>query len=381
MSADGRYVAFVSWATNLVEGDNNERPDIFVYDVQTHQIVRVSVASDGSEASYGACYSGGCEAPAISEDGRYVAFTSFSEDLVEGDTNGEYDVFLHDRDKDEDGIFDEAGAISTSRVSVASDGTELTGEVKGAPDISADGRYVVFQYKSTGADPGIDVEGHHILLHDRETGITTVVSLESAEDTINQDPLISPYGRYILFESFSRYESDETLYVHDLHTSQTFPVSFEARNRSYKDWDCTWTEEGCVEPGMMVGDRCFTFSHCSSSDGRFVAFTEWDYAFLNPIESWLDSWCEDNYLVFYFCDLPDEVEAVFVYDRDIGQKSRVSGGPESKWGAENPSISNDGRYVAFEAWGFGDFLDVVVLDRIKGETIRVSVGLTCDNER
>jgi Tol biopolymer transport system component len=381
ISEDGRYVAYISWASNLVEGDNNEMPDIFIYDVQTQHTVRVSVASDGSEGNYGACYSGGCEEPAISADGRYVAFSSWSDNLVGEDTNEESDAFIHDRDTDEDGIFDEPGAISTFRVSVASDGTELKGEVDGAPDISADGRYVTFEYISTGADPGIEVVGHHILLHDLGTGITTVVSLEFTEDTINQDPLISSDGRYILFESYSRYESDHTFYFHDLLTSQTFPISFESHLPSYNEWGCAWTEEGCVEPGMMVGDRCVAFSHCSSSDGRHVTFIEWEYTSLNPLESWLNSWCDENLWFLYFCDLPDEVETVFVYDRDNGQISRVSIGPESKWGAENPAISNDGRYVAFEAWGIGDFIDVIVHDRMKGETNIVSVGLICNNER
>jgi Tol biopolymer transport system component len=381
ISEDGRYVAYISWASNIVEGDNNEMPDVFIYDVQTQQMVRVSVASDGSEGNFGACYSMGCEAPAISADGRYVAFTSWSDNLIEGDTNEDYDVFLHDRDTDEDGIFDEPGAIRTFRVSVASDGTELKGEVDGAPDISADGRYVTFKYISTGADPGIEVVGHHILVHDLGKGITTVVTSEFTEDTINQDPLISSDGRYILFESYSRYESDHTLYIHDLLTSKTFPTSFEALHQSYIEWGCARTEEGCVEPGMMVGDRCIAFSHCSSSDGRYVAFTEWDVPSLNPLESWLDSLCDENLWFLHLCDLPDEVEAVFVYDRDNDQISRVSTGLESKWGAERPTISNDGRYVAFEAWGLGDFLDVIVYDRMEWETIIVSVGLICNDER
>src|SRR5439155_7441870 len=91
LSADGRLVAFQSDATNLVVGDTNGATDVFVRDRQTGMTARVSVASDGTQANNVSSY------PALSADGRFVAFQSDATNLVAGDTNGTTDVFVHDR--------------------------------------------------------------------------------------------------------------------------------------------------------------------------------------------------------------------------------------------------------------------------------------------
>lgn len=91
ISSDGRYVAFDSYASNLVSGDTNGVPDIFVHDRQTGQTTRVSVASDGTPGNLDSA------GASISDDGRYVAFSSWANNLVSGDTNNFYDIFVHDR--------------------------------------------------------------------------------------------------------------------------------------------------------------------------------------------------------------------------------------------------------------------------------------------
>src|SRR5438445_321023 len=91
LSADGRFVAFHSAATNLVAGDTNATTDVFVHDRQTGITERVSVASDGTQGNKASSY------PALSADGRFVAFDSDATNLVAGDTNGTTDVFVHDR--------------------------------------------------------------------------------------------------------------------------------------------------------------------------------------------------------------------------------------------------------------------------------------------
>jgi archaellum component FlaF (FlaF/FlaG flagellin family) len=88
ISADGRYVAFTSRASNLVPGDTNGTWDVFVHDRVTGQTTRVSVASDGTEGN------GASEFPSISADGRYVAFISEASNLVPGDTNDKRDIFV-----------------------------------------------------------------------------------------------------------------------------------------------------------------------------------------------------------------------------------------------------------------------------------------------
>ena len=91
ISADGRFVAFFSPASNLVSGDTNGWADIFVHDRDTGTTERVNVASDGTQSNEIS------RDPAISADGRFVAFDSFASDLVLGDTNSQYDIFVHDR--------------------------------------------------------------------------------------------------------------------------------------------------------------------------------------------------------------------------------------------------------------------------------------------
>jgi Tol biopolymer transport system component len=126
ISADGRFVAFPSTADNLVPGDTNGNWDVFVRDRQTNVTARVSVDSSGTEGNN---WSG---APSISANGRFVAFHSLADNLVSGDGNGKWDVFVHDR---QTGV--------TERVSVDSSGMQGNAESFRA-SISADGRYVAF---------------------------------------------------------------------------------------------------------------------------------------------------------------------------------------------------------------------------------------------
>src|SRR6266550_4538467 len=126
ISADGRYVAFDSEATNLVKGDTNGNADVCVHDIMTGTTERVSVATGGAQAN-----AGGTE-PDISGDGRFVAFVSFSDNLVP-DTNFTGDVFVHDR---QTGV--------TERISQAPDGSDANGQSLFAPRLNDDGRFVYF---------------------------------------------------------------------------------------------------------------------------------------------------------------------------------------------------------------------------------------------
>jgi hypothetical protein len=126
ISADGRYVAFMSDASNLVSGDTNYADDIFVYDTVANTTRRVSVGDNDTEGNDYSYY------PSISADGRYVAFTSFASNLVSGDTNGTADIFVYD-----------TVANTTRHVSVSSNGTQGN-DISYYPSISADGSYVAF---------------------------------------------------------------------------------------------------------------------------------------------------------------------------------------------------------------------------------------------
>lgn len=186
ISANGRFVAFWSWASNLVTGDTNGLPDVFLQDRLTGQTTRVSVDSSGDQADYGGSYA------SISADGRFVAFVSDATNLVADDTNGFRDVFVHDRQTGE-----------TTRVSISSSGTQGNNSSSG-PSISADGRFLGFESIATNLVTG-DTNGHFdVFLHDRRTAQTTLVSVSSSEAQGNDDsynPSISPDGRLVAFFS------------------------------------------------------------------------------------------------------------------------------------------------------------------------------------
>ena len=154
VSDDGRYAAFTTSATNMIGGnDTNGVADVFVRDRDTDDddvfddpgqatTIRVSVSSAGVESN------GSSQDPVMSPNGRFIAFTSLASNLVTGDTNGKRDVFVHDRDTDEDGTFDEPGQIDTARVNVTAAGAQGSFHAEwggfNTLDISSDGRYVAF---------------------------------------------------------------------------------------------------------------------------------------------------------------------------------------------------------------------------------------------
>lgn len=187
ISADGRYVAFVSDATNLVDSDTNSAPDVFVHDRNTGTTTRVSVSTDGGQA--GAV----SDRVAISGDGRHVAFTSRASNLVVGDTNDVYDVFVHDR-----------MAQTTERVSVASNGGQSAGGGNTRPAITADGRHVAFSSSASDLVAGDTNGSTDVFVHDRVTGATTRSSLDSAGVQGNQQSTnvdITDDGASVAFES------------------------------------------------------------------------------------------------------------------------------------------------------------------------------------
>src|SRR5207247_262593 len=142
LSADGRFLAFDSAAADLVAGDTNRVSDVFVHDRQTGTTERVSVASDGAQGNGSSGLLSFAFPPALSADGRFVAFVSFATNLVAGDTNGATDVFVHDR---------QTG--TTERVSVASDGTQGNAASAGGP-LPARGTCGPRQGASTNRDAG-----------------------------------------------------------------------------------------------------------------------------------------------------------------------------------------------------------------------------------
>ena len=302
ISADGRYVAFASDSADLVPGDTNGTWDIFVHDLFTDATERVSVSSTGVQATGPSRY------PAITPDGRYVAFRSEAGDLVSGDANGVMDVFVHDRN---------TGA--TTRVSVDSAGAEGNGG-SDDPAISADGRFVAFASDATNLVGG-DANGYRdVFVHDRTTGDTTLVSVDSAGNqggSHSYEPTISADGRFVSFMSLSSdlvpgdTNNYADVFVHDRQASVTERVSVAG--------DGVQGDEESRDP-------------CLSADGRYVAFYS---AAANLVAG----------------DTNGTLD-VFAHDRDTGRTTRVSvdnAGDQGNGESHNCAISADGQLVAFQS--------------------------------
>lgn len=297
LSLDGLKVAFSSDASNLVAGDSNRAADVFVYDMTTRRTERISVASNGSQAN------GPSHSPAISVDGRYVAFVSAASNLVSGDRNSVEDVFLRDR-----------VARRTTLVSVTSSGR-------------------------------------------RGNGPST-------------NPRISLFGRFVVFDSQARFNAGDTndmpdVFVRDTERRLLWRMNPppEPPRRTVgdtevpdpsSDFRTTWTQTGSI-----------------SYDGRYVAFARGTYERAPGVPSSMD---------------------VFVLDRQRGRYTKVEMAPwmsAARVLTDNPVISADGRYVAFEAWSILDNAvgsdealvrnpldpkDIYIYDRVTRSTGLVSVN-------
>ena len=333
ISADGRYVAFLSAATNLVVADTNGESDVFVHDRNTGLTTRVSLDSGGTEGNSNSYH------PTISADGRYIAFDSNATNLVASDTNGAWDVFVHDRNTGQ-----------TTRISLDSGGTEGNGN-SGYSSISADGRYVAFLSAATNLVVA-DTNGESdVFVHDRNTGLTTRVSLDSGGTEGNSNsyhPTISADGRYIAFDSYATNlvagdtNGEWDVFVHDRNTGQTNRVSLDS-NSLEGNW--------------------FSGFPSISADGRYIAFES-----------------DASNLV---ADDANGTRDIFVHDRNTGKTTRVSldsDGTEGNGLSGYSSISADGRYVAFDSEASNLVVDdtngtqdVFVHDRNTGKATRVSL--------
>jgi len=304
INADGRYVAFWAWATNLVPNDTNEKSDVFVRDRISSTTIRVSVASNGSEGNHDS------NVPFISSNGRYVAFSSTASNLVTGDTNGQWDAFVHDR-----------GTQKTRRVSVASDGSQAHGSWGSAPcGLSADGRYVAFVSGARDLVIGDTNDVDDVFVHDRANGTTTRVSVASDGTESNDETLtcaLSGDGRFVALHSYaSNLVPNDTnekpdVFLHDRYTGHTTRVSVDSNGGQADGWSGF--------PSL-------------SSDGRFVTF---------------DSSAEDL--------VPDDSngrEDIFVHDRVTGRTylaSESSAGNRGNGDSTFPAITSDGELVAYRS--------------------------------
>jgi Tol biopolymer transport system component len=386
VSADGRYVAFSSDATNLVVGDTNARTDVFVRDLQAGTTTRVSVAGASTQVNDSS------DIPTLSADGRYVAFQSEATNLVAGDTNSETDVFVRDRQ-----------AATTTRVGVATAGTQPTGGSTFDAEISGDGRYVVFSSDATNLVSGDTNATYDVFVRDRQTSTTTRVSVAGAAtqaNSVSSEPSISADGRYVSFSSDatnlggpagSVYRRDRTAGITVAVTKST-----AGANANQSSGGSTVSGDGTVVAFASSATNLAASDHNNSSDvfARVVATNTTDTvsrhgASQGNARARDVSMSLDGRYVAFSSDASDLVPGdnngatdVFVRDTLNGTVqlvSTVSGGWNSANGASsNPVISSTGRYVVFSSTatdlsgfdGNGAVNDVYIRDLDPGGGVR-----------
>jgi Tol biopolymer transport system component len=296
-------------------------------------IFRVSVSSNGGNAD------GASDRASPSSDGRFIAFESDATNLVPGDFNGVRDVFVRD-----------VRSGATELVSVSSTG-EQGSQPSGDPSISADGRFVAFESDSPNLVSGDTNNDSDVFVHDRLAQTTIRASVTASGDqpnTTSNNPALSATGRFVAFTSFAVNMTPENanglqqVYTRDLIAGITDRVS----------------ENNAGEPGEEAAEEASI-----SADGRLVAFSS-PAGNLSPGD-------------------PNGNFDVFLRDRQAGTTTRVSdngGSLETDLGAGSPSLTPDGRFIAFHALSpmlrtdRNGFIDVYLKNLQTGKITLVSVA-------
>ena len=337
-SADGNLVAFSSDATNLVRRDRNRASDVFVRDRARGITERVSLTASGREAN------GSSVAPAMSADGRYVAFLSVARNLpgVRRKRPGGY-VFLRDR-----------VARTTVRVDVGSGGQGGRGGASSGPVISADGRRVAFTTDAPNLVAGDEDTNADAFVRDVAAGTTTGVSLgpgANRDDEFSVAAAMSRDGRYVVVVSRSQLTPEATgdtshVYLRDMANGTLTWLApshsdvFDARAAVSDDGSVVAFQGYLPATGLLAwtratgavtciacwnGDTPATWDTLSgmSADGSRIAYQRMD----NPA--------------------PGVFSSMFLHDRATGLSTRLSVGAGGAVGAALAGLSPDGRYAAF----------------------------------
>lgn len=338
ISADGRFIAFYGPATNLTSECNNKKWHVYVHDQQKGLTTCVSLSSKGVQGN-GYSYN-----PSISADGRYVAFYSDANNLVPDDTNGKYDVFVHDM-----------MTKQNTRVSVKGFNTQVTDGDSTVPVISACGRYVAFKSDSAQLVMDDSNEFKDVFVRDLLKGDTTCVTchgVDGPSDDISWgfSISISENGNFVAFMSRATNlvtggsNGQYQVFVHNMETSMNKIVS--------------------VSRDGEIGNKD-SFNPSISGDGRYIAF-----------ESQASNLIQDD---------NNNTRDIFVRDLLLNRITRVSMSSEGDPGegrSMNPSISYNGRFVTFDSAAnnldprdSGDYKDIFVHDRDTSETMMISFAI------
>jgi Tol biopolymer transport system component len=339
-------------------------------------IERVSVASDGSQAEYSSL------APAVSAEGRYVAFDSHASNLVPEDANDTTDVFRHDRSTGE-----------TIRVSVASDGAEANGPSQ-YPSINADGRYIAFRSEATNLVAPSPLSLPAVYVHDCETGDTVLVA-----EGVDGFPSISYDGRFV---ACATYYGLGPIYLHDLLTGETEAVSVAsdghiASSATYPDLSAHASRivfsssAADLVPGdtngyldVFIRDRATstTFRANMAGDSAQADGPTGSITAISPDGRYITF---DSRAANLVAHDTNGLGDVFIHDTDTGATNRANlstvGAQTEEYDSYSPDISSHGRYVVFVSADPGLIADdtngrqdVFIRDTVAGTTERASVA-------
>ncbi len=354
ISGNGRFVAFTSDASDLVKNDNNRSRDVFVYDTENKTTERVSVSSSGEEAK-GGSYT---YFPSVSYDGRFVVFMSDANDLVPGDVNNHWDVFVRDRD-----------AKITRRVSTTYDGKDGNGPSLHAV-ISGDGHTVAFNSSANNLVQGDRNEVEDVFAYDLRKGMISRISngRNGTDSDGNSDrAAISFDGRRIAFSSVATNlvsfdsNSTEDVFVYDSDTRGTSIVSLGTSGapmqKSDVPWCCYISPACCIV--VVISDR----KSVMSADGNSVVYRS---DATNLISGDFNGY-----------------EDIFVHNCAARTTERVSvssTGAEANGPSIHHGVSMDGRFISFSSEASNlvehdtnGVSDIFLRDRATGTTTRVSV--------
>ena len=339
ISAEGRFVAFASSADDLVPGDTNGQIDVFVRDLTTGEAERVSVGSDGEQADKSAGW------VQISADGRYVGFESSATTLVAEELEpGSPHYFIHDR-----------WSGQTRVVLIRHEGREADVRTLFASH-SGNGRFLAFVSSDDlvlGDDDGGGRDIYRVNLETMEVKLVTVAPEGRPSRLWFDRPSVSYSGRFVAFESAARLvardrNGERDVYVRDMRKQRTHLVSVSSRE--------VGSDKGARAPAISAG-------------GRYVVFNSWAST-LVPGDT-------------------NRKSDVFIRDRRLGTTQRVSVSSNERQGNRqthgestfigSAAVSADGRFVAFNSLASNfvrgdtnDALDVFVRDRAEGTTSLMS---------
>ncbi|MGD0745101.1 MAG: hypothetical protein ABSA45_08090 [Verrucomicrobiota bacterium] len=366
VSSDGRWVAFSSWADNLVLGDTNRSLDVFVRDVVNGTNILVSAATDGAPTTNGNSFNG-----VISADGRYVAFLSTVNDLFTNSSpfnlNSKANVFRRDL---------ETG--TTELVSVGTDGVSFGNGDASYPAISPDGRYVVFMSQASNLATNL-TSGLNTYWRDMNLGRT--VGLSSANASHVFSPTLSDNGRYVAYafggNAFSAWlQIWDTQLGRNIYTNTTLyltSAAIDPTGTKILYWISTFpiTTSTIYVDNIVTGTNLFSIlsqasirnAACWSDDGRWLAFLS-----------------TTNLGLGY-----DNTNRVYLRDFQIGTLSLVGiAGPATNGlptTYDAPAVSGDGRFVAYRSIASNTVIGVngappnlLLFDRLTGSNVVLTVG-------